>query len=201
MLLLLLLSYQGKSSLIRAVSGLWREGSGEVCWFADPEQGGHINSSSSSMSHSNSSGSAPTRSAPANVFFLPQKPYNLLGSLRQQIAYPSFVDEGETAADRAAYDGLLLDLLRAVKLDALAARMGGLDVANDWSKVLSLGEQQRLAFARVLYNKPSVVFLDGKLAVVVVLVAAAAVAVVVAGVRLPRLIDLNDRVLSFGRIG
>ena len=56
----------------------------------------------------------------------------------------------------------LLDILTKVKLGTLASRMGsgdehtGLGVHRDWSKVLSLGEQQRLAFARVLYNRKSI---------------------------------------------
>lgn len=153
--------HQGKSSLIRAVSGLWRTGSGEVCWYTDTDHEEEGVGVEGAGAVTNSTSSA--RSAPAGVFFLPQKPYNLLGSLRQQIAYPSFVlQANSTDPAAAAYDALLLDILRAVKLDTLAARMGGLDVESDWSKVLSLGEQQRLAFARVLYNKPSVVFLDGE---------------------------------------
>jgi vitamin B12/bleomycin/antimicrobial peptide transport system ATP-binding/permease protein len=67
-----------------------------------------------------------------------------------------------------ALEDELLALLDTVRLGSLASRMGsgdaksGLYVTKDWSKVLSLGEQQRLAFARVLYNRPRVVFLDGK---------------------------------------
>ena len=63
-------------------------------------------------------------------------------------------------------DTYLLDILDKVRLGGLASRMGGgdanagLDVCEDWTKMLSLGEQQRLAFARVLYNQPSVVVLD-----------------------------------------
>jgi ABC-type dipeptide/oligopeptide/nickel transport system ATPase component len=60
----------------------------------------------------------------------------------------------------------LLRLLDQVQLGDLATKIGrgdsyaGLDAVVDWSKVLSLGEQQRLAFARVLYNAPSLVVLD-----------------------------------------
>ena len=57
-------------------------------------------------------------------------------------------------------DGRLLELLQRVRLEGLAGRVGGLDAHWDWSNVLSLGEQQRLAFARVLFNRPRVVVLD-----------------------------------------
>merc|ERR1712146_709418 len=63
-------------------------------------------------------------------------------------------------------DAYLLEILDKVRLCKLAARVGGgdpsvgLGVEEDWSKMLSLGEQQRLAFARVLYNQPQVVVLD-----------------------------------------
>ncbi len=66
--------------------------------------------------------------------------------------------DGLVMADPDQMDGELLDILRRVRLDTLAARMGGGDervglrVYKDWSKVLSLGEQQRLAFARLVYN-------------------------------------------------
>lgn len=63
-----------------------------------------------------------------------------------------------TSADGG--DTLLLDILRRVRLEGLAERVGGLDANWDWSNVLSLGEQQRLAFARVLYNQPHTVVLD-----------------------------------------
>lgn len=104
-------------------------------------------------------------------FFLPQKPYNIPGSLRLQIVYPKFADESDlflngTSAFRNEMDNKLLDILNAVRLGDLAARVGngdelaGLQTQADWSKILSLGEQQRLSFARAIYNDPSVVILD-----------------------------------------
>ena len=139
----------GKSSLIRALAGLWPRGSGSV----------HVRGD-------------------VDMFFLPQKPYNVLGTLRQQIKYPKLHEEegmgqedeeggreGEGREGSAA-DEHLLQILERCQLGQLASRVGGgdpyigLDTARDWSKELSLGEQQRLAFARIMYNKPNLVVLD-----------------------------------------
>ena len=57
-------------------------------------------------------------------------------------------------------DEALVAALRAVSLQPLASRPGGLDAAADWAAVLSLGEQQRLAFARLLLAKPRLALLD-----------------------------------------
>lgn len=112
----------GKTSLMRAMAGLWREGSGAVIRPALPD-----------------------------VMFLPQRPYMILGSLRDQLTYP-----------RAAgvSDEQLNDALRAVNLSDLADRFGGLDAEMHWADVLSPGEQQRLSFARLLLNRPQYAFLD-----------------------------------------
>ena len=80
------------------------------------------------------------------ILFLPQQPYMLLGTLRSQLLYPN---HGPSVSDAE-----LMDLLQRVNLPDLAARFGGLDVEMDWHKVLSVGEQQRLAFARLLLTKP-----------------------------------------------
>jgi len=122
-------SGSGKSSFVRAIAGLWEVGSGSVAWSGD-----------------------------ASAFFLPQRPYNVLGTLREQIMYPNI--QGSSAGGEESSDDSFREILRKVRLGDLIERMGGLDASKDWSKTLSLGEQQRLAFARVLYNKPSVVFLD-----------------------------------------
>ncbi|MGM9486745.1 ABC transporter ATP-binding protein/permease [Ideonella sp. YS5] len=113
----------GKSSLLRAVAGLWRTGSGTV-HHPPVEQ----------------------------MFFLPQRPYLQAGTLRSQLVYP--------AADTDLADERLLEILGEVQLADLAAQVGGLDAEHDWEKLLSVGEQQRLAFARVLVHEPQVVMLD-----------------------------------------
>lgn len=87
-----------------------------------------------------------------DMFFLPQKPYLQHGSLRSQMIYP--------AAHTDLSDDVLLAILDEVQLGALAERVGGLDATHDWEKLLSGGEQQRLAFARVLVHKPKVAVLD-----------------------------------------
>lgn len=86
----------------------------------------------------------------ARVMFLPQKPYLPLGTLRRALIYPS-------AEKDAPPDNKLKRTLQLVDLPALADK---LDAADDWSRILSLGEQQRLAFARVLLSAPDYIFLD-----------------------------------------
>ena len=113
----------GKSSLMRAIAGLWTRGEGIV-----------------------------RRPSLKDIFFLPQKPYMLLGSLREQILYPQL--------DRQVADAELRRVLAAVRLADLPDRVGGFDAALDWAGVLSLGEQQRLAFARLLLNRPRFAVLD-----------------------------------------
>lgn len=183
-------SGSGKSSLVRAIAGLWRVGYGTVTW-------------DTSLSASIDDHAEELRQAPKSVFFLPQKPYNLLGDLRRQIMYPTVpttgpvsnqtvyqrqrIDQPNTDADtvqeageqqqqqqKATFppDEVFLNILKQVRLENLAGRMGngsaedGLRVNKDWSKTLSVGEQQRLAFARVLYNRPKVLVLDGKCLVI-----------------------------------
>jgi vitamin B12/bleomycin/antimicrobial peptide transport system ATP-binding/permease protein len=86
------------------------------------------------------------------MFFLPQRPYLQPGSLRSQLIYPA------TKSDLS--DERLLEILSDVQLAELPQRVGGLDAVQDWEKLLSVGEQQRLAFARVLVREPQVVILD-----------------------------------------
>ena len=84
----------------------------------------------------------------AKRLFLPQRPYLVLGSLRRALSYP------RTAASS---DEEIARILKLVGMDHFAAR---LDDVDDWSRILSLGEQQRLAFARILLIRPDWIFLD-----------------------------------------
>jgi putative ATP-binding cassette transporter len=83
------------------------------------------------------------------TMFLSQLPYVPLGDLRAVVSYPC--EEGTVSDD---------DVQRALVKVALPHLVIRLDEVQDWAKVLSPGEQQRIAFARILLNKPKAVFLD-----------------------------------------
>ncbi|KAL3762624.1 hypothetical protein ACHAW5_001217 [Stephanodiscus triporus] len=143
-------SGSGKSSLLRAIAGLWTSGSGKITRVPDDE-----------------------------VYFLPQRPYCALGSLKDQLLYPSTESlspedypEGHRLSRahllrESITDQDLLNVLEKVDLKMLPYRFGdgkdpikGLNAVLDWGNTLSLGEQQRLAFGRLIVNQPRLVILD-----------------------------------------
>ncbi|MFF0817655.1 ABC transporter ATP-binding protein/permease [Rhodococcus sp. NPDC003318] len=89
------------------------------------------------------------RPAGRETLFLSQMPYLPLGDLRTAVAYPGTADDLD--------DDAIIDALRKVALGNLVGR---LDEEQDWAKILSPGEQQRIAFARILLLRPQLVFLD-----------------------------------------
>ncbi len=96
-------------------------------------------------------GSGEVSKAPEErTLFLPQRPYLPLGSLRRALCYP-------LEPLPASEDARLREALAKVDLERLVPQ---LDQEEDWSRILSLGEQQRIAFARVLLARPDWVFLD-----------------------------------------
>lgn len=110
----------GKSTLLRAVSGIWPFGSGQV--------------------------SVPDG---AKVMLVPQRPYFPLATLADAIAYP---------ATRGSFNNAsIAEALAAVGLSQLVTR---LDEQAHWNRMLSQGEQQRLAIARALLQAPDYLFLD-----------------------------------------
>ena len=113
----------GKTSFLRLVSGLWPAAAGSV-----------------------------QRPPQSELLFIPQKPYMILGSLREQLCYP--LDPQRFS------DQHLRSVLEEVRLSELVQRYPDFDIKQDWPRLLSLGEQQRLAFARLLLNSPRFVVLD-----------------------------------------
>ncbi|MCF0263864.1 ATP-binding cassette domain-containing protein [Acinetobacter guillouiae] len=87
-----------------------------------------------------------------DYLFLPQRPYVTEGTLRSQIIYPQL--------DTNLSDEQLQKILEQVQLGDLTEKQGDLDTYNNWGRILSLGEQQRLGFARVLIHKSKYIFLD-----------------------------------------
>ncbi len=110
-----------KSTLMRALSGLWPHGNGDITL----------------------PGSQTT------TLFVPQKSYIPEGSLKVALCYP----DAEARFTTEQCSQALLDV-------GLTERAGSLSVCDDWQKVLSGGEQQRLAIARVLLQQPQFVFFD-----------------------------------------
>jgi putative ATP-binding cassette transporter len=110
----------GKSTLVRAIAGLWPWGSGEILLKFE------------------------------GLFFMPQRPYVPLGTLRRAVAYPLSPDEVDDAViRRTAGEVGLGHFLDRLDEDTTA-----------WEHVLSGGEKQRLAFARVLIQRPETIIMD-----------------------------------------
>ncbi|WP_333878263.1 ABC transporter ATP-binding protein/permease [Methylobacter sp.] len=114
----------GKSSVLRTIAGLWPIGSGTL-----------------------------ERPPLRDIMFLPQRPYMIDGTLRDQLLYP-YHDQGFS-------DEQILEMAGKVNLSDVLERVDNdLDRVMDWINVLSIGEQQRVAFARLFLRNPKFAFLD-----------------------------------------
>jgi putative ATP-binding cassette transporter len=117
-------SGSGKSSVLRTIAGLWPSASGSI-----------------------------ERPALVEIMFLPQRPYMVQGSLRDQLLYPY--------PEQRLDDAKILEAVGHVNLSDVFGRVDNdLDSVVDWTNVLSIGEQQRVAFARLFLRKPRFAFLD-----------------------------------------
>lgn len=121
----------GKSSISRIVAGLWPVYRGLV--------------------------SRPRNFNMDGIMFLPQRPYLSVGTLRDQVIYPHSEMDMRESGRR---DTELSRILEEVHLGYLPAREGGWDCRKEWKDVLSGGEKQRMAFARLLYHEPRYAFID-----------------------------------------
>jgi ATP-binding cassette, subfamily D (ALD), peroxisomal long-chain fatty acid import protein len=101
--------------------------------------------------------SRPRSTGSDGIMFLPQRPYLSIGTLRDQVIYP----DGEAdMRDKGRRDIELRRILEDARLGYLPDREGGWDTRKEWKDVLSGGEKQRMAIARLLYHEPRYAFID-----------------------------------------
>ncbi|KAF9166382.1 hypothetical protein DFQ26_008066 [Actinomortierella ambigua] len=118
----------GKTGFARVVSGLWPVFRGQL-----------------------------SRPSPKDIFYIPQRAYLSIGTLRDQVIYPHSREQ-MIAAGRT--DAELMEILKHVHLAYIPDREGGWDTIKEWKDVFSGGEKQRMNLARLFYHRPKYAILD-----------------------------------------
>ncbi|EER17832.1 Proteases secretion ATP-binding protein prtD, putative [Perkinsus marinus ATCC 50983] len=127
----------GKTSLFRVLAGLWPASAGGI----------RINKTLSSGALQEG------ELGDIRIMYLPQSPYLVLGTLRDQVMYPTITDVHPD-------DSFVIECLERVGLGRLLSTYSLDTEVWEWADVLSGGERQRIGWARLLYHRPSVVVLD-----------------------------------------
>ncbi|VDC07481.1 unnamed protein product [Peniophora sp. CBMAI 1063] len=145
----------GKTAVARVLAGLWAPGNAPSSSSSSSDDG--LRAGEEEGKEKDERGVVKRPTEPGALFVVPQRAYHPAGSLLDQVIYPStFADFKASGRTLEELEGILRD----ARLGYLVQREGGWHVRKEWRDVLSGGEKQRMALARVYYHRPRWAVLD-----------------------------------------